>query len=256
MCATVQKREATEHVFSHLKNTLWVFPLAALLLWSLNLWGFARSGSRNQSAVVFMTFNYVSDNPRNHVPMENFYFVACWCLPTGASFFFFLHSLCKHAEVRFCVLWHNSIYSPTVTWHSTYYSLPFCHIDQTGSDFQINLSCHLTCGNHVLPASNGWTCPNGVDILNICHHMLYFNTFWEVHHLWGLIKNDTDDIQRWLATEKSDSAWNLSSLESALYWANKHPSSLPRTSNHVSLIYWVLLRVNGAAGSFRGMFRS
>lgn len=99
MCATVQKRKATEHVFSRLKKTLSVFYLAALLLWSLNLSGPLQSGSRNQSAVVFMTFNYACNN---HVPMKTFYFVAEWCLPLWCVCVcvFFLLSLYMCAGIK------------------------------------------------------------------------------------------------------------------------------------------------------------
>lgn len=123
MCATVQKREATDMCF-HVLTTHWVFSLAALLLWSLNLWGLLQRGSRNQSAVVFMTFNYVCSSSTNHVSMGNFYFVAFWSLFHFSPFFFF----CKHTEVRLCVLWNNAIYSGAVTWQLLYYSFPFCHI--------------------------------------------------------------------------------------------------------------------------------
>lgn len=108
----MQNWEATEHVFSHLKNTLWVFSLAALLLWSLNLWRLQESVSCGIHDLQLCLQEPCSDGE----------LLLCGIL-VPASFFFFLHSLCKHTEVRFCVLWHNSIYSPTVTWHPLYYSL-------------------------------------------------------------------------------------------------------------------------------------
>lgn len=58
----------------------------------------------------------------------NFYFVAYWVPASSLFFFFFLHSLCKHTEVRLCVLWHDSIYSPTVTCLTVIVFLFFRHM--------------------------------------------------------------------------------------------------------------------------------
>lgn len=219
MWATVQKCEATEHVFSHLKNTRQVFSLATLLLWSLNLRGFVQSGSRNQSAAVFMTFNYVPDNSRNLVLMEHF---CCSAVHTGA-WVFFLHTGWQHTVVRCIVLWHRSMYSQQ--WLRIHFIAAFlfaiwanynikkrrnpsgAHLqDQTGRDFQINLNCHFTCGNHVLPTSSRW----------ICRHILEWFHF-------------------------SQSAWNL------FYSITKYPSFPP----HLSMYRWLteLMEQLGLSGA-------
>lgn len=208
MWATVQKCEATEHVFSHLKNTRQVFSLATLLLWSLSLRGFVQSGSRNQSAAVFMTFNYVPDNSWNLVPMEHF----CYSAVHTGAWDFFLHTRWKHTVVRCSVLWHRSMYSQQsirihfipafrfAIWANynikKHRNPSGAHLqDQTGRDFQINLNCYFTCGNHVLPTSSRW----------ICQHIL------ELFHL-------------------RQSAWNL------FYSITKYPPSLP---NHPCIIDWL-----------------
>lgn len=94
---------------------------------------------------------------------------AYWCLSL-----LFTHWW-KHTVVRCIVLWHRSMYSQQ--WLRIHFIAAFlfaiwanynikkrrnpsgAHLqDQTGRDFQINLNCHFTCGNHVLPTSSRWIC--------------------------------------------------------------------------------------------------